>query len=77
MIEYTATFYSHFGALSYYKALKEHSISAELMPVPRSISASCGTCVHYMHNEFFDFDECEIEAVYAKANGHFVCVFRK
>ena len=82
MNEYIATFYSHFGALSYYKALKERGIAAKLMPVPRRISASCGTCVSYEHsefadNEFADSDEFELEAVYAMSNGGFECVFRK
>ncbi len=47
MTEYIAAFHTHFAALCTYRALKEASIAAALMPVPRRLSASCGTCVRY------------------------------
>ena len=42
---YVATFYSHFGAVRFKKACEGMGYSARLMPVPRSLSSSCGTCV--------------------------------
>ena len=44
---YIATFYSHFGAIRFKKACDEKKIPAKLMPVPRHLSSSCGTCVQY------------------------------
>jgi hypothetical protein len=65
---YIAAFYSHFGALSYRKALKELGLAAQLMPVPRKISSSCGTCVYYEHDAAVDLDGCELEGVYEAGN---------
>lgn len=44
---YIATFYSHFGAMRFKKACEQAGASAKLMPVPRDLSSSCGTCVRY------------------------------
>ena len=77
MSRYIATFYSHFGAMSYCKALKEQSIPAKPMPVPRRVSASCGTCVCYEHAVPVDLDNCELDSVYLEDSGVPVCVLRK
>lgn len=42
-----ATFYSHFGAMRFKKDCDGRGIQAKLMPVPRDLSSSCGTCVRY------------------------------
>ena len=42
-----ATFYSHFGAIRFKKACDGMGWPARLMPVPRNLSSSCGTCVRY------------------------------
>ena len=42
---YVATFFSHFGAMQYKKLCDEAGIPARMMPVPRMLSSSCGTCV--------------------------------
>lgn len=44
---YIATFYSHFGALRFVKSCKAKGFLAEAMPVPRSLSSSCGSCVRF------------------------------
>ena len=44
---YIATFYSHFGAIRFKRLYRDAGIPAELMPVPRNLSSSCGTCVRY------------------------------
>ena len=66
MNKYIATFHSHFGALSYCKALTKQGIAAKPMPVPRKVSSSCGTCVYYEHSEFIEMDECELDAIYCE-----------
>ena len=47
---YIATFYSHFGAICFQKLCETHRIPARLMPVPRTLSSSCGTCVRFEGN---------------------------
>ena len=47
MNKYIATFFSHFGAMRFMRELKEAGIEGTIMPVPRSLSSSCGTCVAY------------------------------
>ncbi len=47
-----ATFHTHFGALSFHKKLKSLGDQPVMMPVPRTLSASCGTCVKFSL-EFF------------------------
>ena len=42
-----ATFYSHFGAVRFKKTCQDLGWPAKLMPVPRDLSSSCGTCVRY------------------------------
>lgn len=47
MMRYTATFYTHFAALRTYRTMVEAGLHAEMAPVPRTLSADCGTCVRY------------------------------
>ena len=47
MMRYIATFHTHFAALCTYRAMQKAGISAEMAPVPRKLSAYCGTCVRY------------------------------
>ena len=77
MNKYIATFFSHFGALTYYNSLKETGISATLAPVPRNVSASCGTCVRYEHTGFVDMDDCELESIYQEHMGTVLLCHRK
>ena len=42
---YIATFFSHFGAMHCKKLCESTGIPARMMPVPRLLSSSCGTCV--------------------------------
>lgn len=42
-----ATFFSHFGAMRFARLCRGRGVAAELMPVPRSLSSSCGTCVRF------------------------------
>lgn len=47
MKEYIATFYSHYGAIRYKKMCEQAGLKSKIMPVPRTLSSSCGTCVKY------------------------------
>lgn len=47
MTQYIATFFSHFGAVRFAQLCKARGWQAQLRPVPRSLSSSCGTCVFF------------------------------
>ena len=47
MTEYIATFHTHLSAMRTQRALNGNGVTARLAPVPRYLSASCGTCVLY------------------------------
>ena len=47
MSEYIATFHTHLAALLACRALDTLGVNAKMMPVPRAVSSSCGTCVRY------------------------------
>lgn len=51
MTEYIATFHTHLSAMRTQRALSGLGIKARLAPVPRFLSASCGTCVFYSAEE--------------------------
>ncbi len=51
MTQYVATFHTHFSAMQSCKNLKKLGVSARMCPVPRQLSAGCGTCVRYQSND--------------------------
>ena len=42
---YIVTFFSHFGAIRYKSLCDAAGLKSYLMPVPRNLSSSCGTCI--------------------------------
>lgn len=48
---YIATFFSHFGAIRFKRECQQEGRGAQMMPVPRSLSSSCGTCVRFEASE--------------------------
>lgn len=56
MKKYIATFYSHYGAVCYKRNCEGLGLEAEIMPVPRNLSSSCGTCVRF-ESENLSFPE--------------------
>ena len=67
MKEYIATFHTHLSALMTSRSLTELGVQARMMPVPRKLSSSCGTCVRYLAEDALlgAMDE-DVEAVYEK-----------
>jgi len=67
MNEYIATFHTHLSALLTSRTLTSLGIQARMMPVPRKLSSSCGTCVRYLAEDanLSAIDE-DVEAVYEK-----------
>lgn len=67
MHEYIATFHTHLSALMTSRTLTVLGIRAQMMPVPRKLSSSCGTCVRYLSETAnLDAMDEDVEAVYEK-----------
>ena len=64
MTEHIATFYTHLGAIKFHKALTSRGIDAVMMPVPRKLSASCGTCVRFSGEFQESWADEDLESVY-------------
>lgn len=61
---YIATFHTHLSALRTQRALLASGADARLAPVPRSLSASCGTCVRYSAEKpYLDEMDKDVERV--------------
>lgn len=71
MNEYIATFHTHLSAMRTERALLKAGIqNAALAPVPRRLSASCGTCVRYSAQEpCFVHMDADVEKVVQVADG--------
>lgn len=50
-MDYLVTFFTHFDAMAYQHYLKQYQINGILMPVPRKVSSSCGTCLVFSSDE--------------------------
>jgi hypothetical protein len=67
MREYIATFHTHLSALMTSRSLTALGVRAQMMPVPRKLSSSCGTCVRYFSDEpNLDAMDEDVEGVYEK-----------
>ena len=65
MREFIATFHTHLSALMTSRNLNAKGARASMMPVPRKLSSSCGTCVRYLAEEaLLDAMDRDVEAVY-------------
>lgn len=47
MKRYIATFHTHYAALKTCRTMLSAKVPAEMCPVPRALSADCGTCVRF------------------------------
>lgn len=65
MREFIATFHTHLAALMTCRNLNSKGAKAGMMPVPRKLSSSCGTCVRY-HAELplLEVMDADVEGVY-------------
>ena len=73
--EHIATFHTHFGALTFHKKLKALGDNAVMMPVPRKLSASCGTCVKFSLPFDHAWADEDLEAVYLHEEGDYRLLF--
>lgn len=68
-MEQLATFHTHFGAMCFYRRLKAMGDEPVMMPVPRRLSASCGTCVRFALPFTAAMADEDLEAVYSADDG--------
>ena len=67
MSEYIATFHTHLAALMTSRSLTALGARAQMMPVPRKLSSSCGTCVRYHADDpHLTAMDDDVEAVYER-----------
>ena len=65
MTEHIITCFTHFGAIRVGRQLTKEGVTNRMMPVPRKLSSSCGTCVRVVGDlpQGIEADE-EIEGLY-------------
>ena len=69
MTRYIATFHTHLAALRSSRSLTAAGIAAQMTPVPRKLSSSCGTCVRYTADSpMLSCMDTDYEAVYETAD---------
>ena len=75
---YIATFFSHFGAIRFKKLCQKSGWPARVMPVPRDLSSSCGTCVRYEGTDHRPSDEIpeEVEQIVQVTDSGYVQLHR-
>ena len=76
-MRFVATFYTHLAALRTAKALEAAGAAAQLAPVPRSLSSSCGTCVLYEgEGPLLERMDAGTEAVYRRTGAGYQCLMK-
>ena len=75
---YIATFYSHFGAIRFKKLCAQQGWNARVMPVPRDLSSSCGTCVRYDGTDYRPGSEIpeEVEQIVQATENGYIQLFK-
>ena len=65
MKDFVATFHTHLSALMTSRNLTGLGLQARMMPVPRKLSSSCGTCVRYQADgPLLEAMDADVEGVY-------------
>ena len=63
-MEQIATFHTHLGALRFQRKLIRLGYDAALAPVPRKLSASCGTSVRFSVSFEEDWADEDLDSVF-------------
>lgn len=64
MSVYIATFFTHFGAIRFSRDLHAKGMDCKLMPVPRKVSSSCGSCVRFSAESDLPFRTEDVEHLF-------------
>lgn len=79
---FITTFHSHYDAMRVYSVLSKENMKAKLMPIPRKLSSSCGTCLRFesdtgnedIINKIISINECE--AIYIYENTKYELIYK-
>lgn len=63
---YLVTFFTHSGAIKYKKMLQKEGTACTIMPVPRTLSSSCGVCIEFSRDKINDIVSLDTQAIYLK-----------
>ena len=75
-MNYLALFFTHSGAMKYNRHLKSLNILSEMMPVPRTLSSSCGIAVKFTFKDnITDFISDDIEKLYEIHNNTYKSIY--
>ena len=73
MESYVATFFTHFDAMTFSRQLRGLGLEPRLMPVPRSVSSSCGTSCAFEAASTDSIDTGCVEQLFKKvSDGEYV-----
>ena len=76
-MEQIATFHTHLGALCFQKRLTALGDAPVMAPVPRKLSASCGTCVRFaLPFRAETMADEDLDGVYAAEGGGYRLLFQ-
>lgn len=76
-MDYIATFFTQSGAIKYQRYLVSKKITAEIMPVPRKFSSSCGISVKFtMDDDVFKYISDDIEKIYEMSSSEGKLIYR-
>lgn len=73
---YIATFFTHYDAILYKRELNKHDINGKMMPVPRKLSSSCGTCISFeaAKEQINLFSHDTSEMLVQKEKDNYICI---
>ena len=75
MNQYIATFFTHFGAVRFCRMLKERGVDGKVMPVPRKVSSSCGSCVRFTAETEAAFHTEDVEGIYLAQDDGYIQLY--
>lgn len=70
-MDYIASFHTHADAIVSHRSLTGKGIAARMMPVPRKLSSSCGTCIRYTADAPYEELLEDFEAIYTVDGGNY------
>lgn len=75
-MEYISVFFTHSGAIKYYRFLQSEGMVSETMPVPRKLSSNCGIGVRFTTDrDVMSMITEDIEKIYSIENGCYTKVY--
>lgn len=73
---YIATFFTHYDAICFQRTLTQQGKQAQLSPVPRRLSSSCGTCVRFsLEGDPLPLVHEELEQLVLVQGEAFLCLY--